>query len=70
MSNGRFSNCSLLNYRVALMDADDRGEKTAKFWTEFSGYCELERAGRICPIDFRHTKPAIGVSKCGLRTEL
>lgn len=70
MSNGRFLNRLLPNLFAATMDVADRGEKTAKYLTEFSGYCEPGRAGKIYPADFRRTKPAIAVSKCGLKMAL
>ena len=54
MSNGRFLVRSLPNPFAATIDAADRGEKTVKFWTGFSGYYEPAHVGRICPIDFRH----------------
>lgn len=70
MSNGRFLIRSLPNPNAATMDAADRGEKTAKYWTEFSGYYEPVPDGRIYPADFRRTKLATDVSKCGLKTAL
>jgi len=65
MNNGQYLNRLLPNRNAATMDAADRGEKTVRCLTAFSGYYEPERDGKIYPTDFRHTKRAIAVSKCG-----
>lgn len=70
MNNGRFLIRSLLNLFVATTGATDRGGKTAKDSPEFSGYYEPVPDNRIYLADFRRTRLAIDVSKCGSKMEL